>query len=190
MGSQSDLYYIGWLKYWLVTFGLLLLLAAFVLFVATPLVKNSEQVSTIETYRYQADQAATPSQFASALRQLDKALDNAGMVSGNTALLIYGLHDDMAFKRERLLSLAQRAEALAVLPTSATEVNTGLADLRVTLKKIDLGVYGFWMLQQGGIWPQIYIPAIIFGMAIAAFWVSDLLPYNIRRRVRVKATPA
>lgn len=190
MDFQWKTYDIEWLKDTLGVIGVLLLVAFVGFLFVTPIVKVSEQRGSLETYYVQASQAATPTEFAAALRQLDKALDKAGMVSGNTWLFSNAPHDDMALKREQFSSLAQRAETFAALPVSTTEVSTGLADLRVALKAIDLGVYGFWQWQQGGAWFQWYLPGIFLVLAIALFIVSDALPYRIRRRVRVAVTPA
>ncbi len=183
-------YDIEWLKTALAAVSIIMIVGAILMaLLIVPIVKVAEQRGTLETYYYQAKQAATPIQFADALRQLDKALDKASMVSGNTEFLINGPDSDMAFKRQQFQSLSQRAEALAELPVSATEVSTGLADLRVALKNIDLGVYGFWLWQQGGAWFQLYVPVIGIIVAIAMFIVSDDLPYVYRRRVKVHISP-
>lgn len=183
-------YDLGWLKYALNVCGALLIVAAGGLGFVTVVVKAGEQRSSIDTYYAQAVQAATPSQFSTALRQLDKALDNAGMVSGNTAVIMSGPDNDMAFKRARFLSLADRAEVLIELPIASTEVAVGLADIRIALQKINLSAYSFWVFQQGGIWPAFYIPVILMVLAVVGFIVSDALPYSFGRHVRVVTTPA
>lgn len=180
--------YLNWLKDSLFFLGLALIIAAAVMFIAVPVRKMVQQEGRINTYHVQAIQAATPGQFAVALRGLDQALQREEMVQGNAVapFLGAGEDDEMAYKRAQYLALAQRADALASsVALTSTETSTGMAEMKVTLLATPTNSYSFWVWRQGGTWWQFYWPAILIVSTVVIWVVGSMVPDYFTRTVRV-----
>ncbi|MFC1629640.1 hypothetical protein ACFL11_00200 [Patescibacteria group bacterium] len=148
--------------------------------------KTYEQEGAIYVYYHQAVQAATPAQLAVVLDRLDGALDEAGMVNGNSVAF---LPNEMPYKRNQLRAVAKNAEDLA-LSSSPLEVSMGMIDARMTLGKIDISAFSFWLLQQGGILFFTVFPVVLFTVGLATQYLNKKVPYRIRHwRVRSAARP-
>ncbi|MBI2642477.1 MAG: hypothetical protein HYW97_01400 [Candidatus Wildermuthbacteria bacterium] len=160
--------------------------------IGIPTYQNAKFTSRLHTYRIQALQATTPVEFANALRQLDRSLDEFGMIQGDTTGYAYAEHNDMAYKRALIRELAVRADALtrSDIALTSAEVSTGLTDMRWAVANSYLSVYGFWLWSQGGIWVAVYVPLLVFGVALAFAIIVGLLPRTIRNPFVAPPQPA
>lgn len=174
-------YYTQGMRDSLQIFGVLLIIAAIVVFIAVPWHRSNLHADTINTYHHQAVLAANPEQFSAALHNLDQSLEHAGMVRGNTIFPLFsnGSQDDMAYKRSQYLLLASRGDKLASLELSSTEVSVGMQEMKVTLKRIQTSSVAFWVWHQGGALYFFGVPLLMFVGAIASFIVSAVLPTRI-----------
>lgn len=155
-----------------------------------PAYQQTKFSAHFHTHYNQAFQAATPREFADALWRLDNALEEFGMVQGDTVVGPSRAQNDMAFKRVRFRELAARADALAKPGVAPTEVSTGLTDMRQILANVRLSVYGFWLWSQGGVWVSVYIPLIVFSIAFMLFLATWKVPDEVRNPFASPPQPA
>jgi hypothetical protein len=165
------------------------MLAGAVLACYVVIAKVIDQTKNIHTYHWQMWQASTPQEYRDAARDLNQALIDAGMVSGNT-FWRDAPHEEMEYIRGRILSLADRADHLDGHDLTSTEVSTGLADIKDTGGRLMISPYTYWLFRQGGIWPAAYWPSIMVVLGLVATISGMMLPGVVRRRIPTQAAPA
>ena len=174
------------LKWTLGIVGVVAFLAAIALAIWIPSAQTNQFPKTLYTYGEQAQRAATPAEFATAVLQYNQALESAGMTTGKTSPFEKP-HTDMAYFRGRLHSFAEQASAMNQ-GSASVQSSTGLTQLKASLKRSQVSLYGFWMWSQGGATITFYLPLGLAVAGLVLLIVGIALPEHVRRKIT--ATPS
>ena len=187
---------ISWLTKWMP--GLLAVcafVALVVLAVFIPMKAGTKFSRTITTNYYQAVTAPSPEEFSANMLALDKALTDAGMVTGNGSPFNYP-QSDMVFVHKRIGQLVTEANALSDLSITDVGRQIGLSRLQASIysgyaeNRFTIPVMGYWMWQQGGVWWLVGPLAGCFSLAVTFLVLACVLPAEVRRKVVVTTAGA
>ncbi len=121
--------------------------------------------SEIDAVEYRAQVAADASKMADRIDETLANMQKRGVTRGNAALIFRNPVNDVALDYEALQDLSNRAKQIAQLHKNSVEYQTGLDDLRGTLREISIDAWYFTLIRNPLTWTSVVVllVTIVFG---------------------------
>lgn len=134
----------------------------------------------IDGWKSRAQVSSEPNDMLEYMTHVKEGMENWGMTSGNAALIFRTPENNMAEIYKTVLNHVDQAKVLTTLDRTTPEYQTGLDNLRGSIRELDLHADSYWGVHQGLIvWVLFWLSLIL--ACIGAFInrsISSTPPYG------------
>jgi hypothetical protein len=157
------------MKRFLMIAGAILLVGSFVWI----MVVDYQLDRNINGWKDRAQVSSEPNDMLQWITKTKEGMENWGMTSGYSELIWQTPDNDMALIYKTVVNHVNQAEVLTKMNRSTPEYQTGLDNLRGSIRELDLQTYGYWNIHQGFV---IWIAGIIGLISLVigvAWWYAE-----------------
>jgi hypothetical protein len=106
------------------------------------------------------------------MSKVKEGMERWRMTSGSAALIFHTPQNDMSLIYRAVTQHVDQAKVLTEMDRSSPEYQTGLDNLRGSIRELDLHAFNFWAVHGGLIWQFLrFISWILFAI-FAVMWLK------------------
>lgn len=130
---------------------------------------NGYQISRdIDGWKTRAQVSSEPNDMLQYMTNVKSGMESYRMTSGSAALIFKTPENDMALIYHTVIQHVDQAQVLTTMNRSSPEYQTGLDNLRGSIRELNLHAFEFWSVRAGLAWWIFCILAwlgfLIFGV--------------------------
>lgn len=114
---------------------------------------NSYQISRdIEGWKNRAQVSSEPNDMFNWMQKAKEGMERRGMTTGHSALILHTPDNDMSLIYHTVQQHIDQAKVLTTMDRRTPEYQTGLDNLRGSIRELNLRVQNYWSAHGGLIW--------------------------------------
>lgn len=127
----------------------------------------------IEGWKTRAQVSSEPNDMYEYMSNVKTGMENAGMTSGYAALIFKTPENNMALVYRAVNQHVDQAKILTSMNRSSPEYQTGLDNLRGSIRELDLHAFYFWSVRDGLLAWIICIIAWVSVLIFGFLWLES-----------------
>ena len=143
-------------------------------FASVLLVVNGYQISRdIDGWKTRAQVSSEPNDMHEYMSKVKSGMEDYRMTSGYAVLIFKTPENDMALIYHTVNQHVDQAQVLTTVNRSSPEYQTGLDNLRGSIRELNLYAFAFWSVHEGLAWLILFILGWICVCLFGCIWLEN-----------------
>lgn len=127
----------------------------------------------INGWKARAQVSSEPNDMYDYMSKVKTGMESWRMTSGYAALIFRTPDNDMSLIYRTVEQHVDQAKVLTTMSRSSPEYQTGLDNLRGSIRELDLHAFGFWAVHDGLIWNVLCWVGWILFLVFGWWWLLE-----------------
>lgn len=125
----------------------------------------------ISGWKLRAQVSSEPNDMHTYMSRVKSGMETWGMTTGYAALVFQTPENDMELIYRAVNQHVDQAEILTKMDRSSPEYQTGLDNLRGSIRELDLHAFGYWAVHRGLIWNLLCWIGWLLFIILGCWWL-------------------
>jgi len=127
----------------------------------------------IEGWKTRAQVSSEPNDMLRYMTLTSAGMERYGMTSGSAAIILKTPENDMSLIYHTVQQHIDQAKILTSMDRSSPEYQTGLDNLRGSIRELNLYAFAFWSARGGFIWQIVCLVSWILLLVFGTIWCDS-----------------
>lgn len=124
-------------------------------------------------WQTRAQVSSEPNDMHTYMSNVQASMQKWSMTQGYAALIFTTPENDMSLIYRTVQQHIDQAQVLTTMDRSSPEYQTGLDNLRGSIRELDLHAYAFWSVHAGLLWVVLCIVGWFLGIILGIVWLQN-----------------